>query len=64
MHSSLFPPSIDADETIPEAGFASISEMIAETLITMSEGQRDETAWPNVLSPKRVARDVAFTKTF
>ena len=60
MHSSL-QPSIDADETLPETAYQSISEMIAETLITLSE---DETPWPNVLAPERVARDMGFTKTF
>ena len=61
MHSSL-QPSIDADETLPETEYQSISEMIAETLITMSE---DETPWPNVLAPQREAHDLfGFTKTF
>ena len=60
MHS-LHSPSIDADETIPEAGFAAISEMIAETLTTMTE---EHTAWPDVLSPQRAPRDTGFTKTF
>lgn len=61
MSSSLHQPSISADDTIPEAGFGSISEMIAETLATLSD---DESAWPNVLAPERIARDMGFTKTF
>lgn len=61
MSSSLLLPSIDADETIPEMAPLSISEMIADALATLSE---DETAWPNVLAPERVARDMGFTKTF
>lgn len=61
MSSSLHQPSIGADDTIPEAGFGSISEMIAETLATLSD---DDAAWPNVLAPERVARDMGFTKTF
>lgn len=54
---------ICADDTLPETGFESISEMIAETLAMMSTSE-DESAWPNVLAPDRVARDTGFTKTF
>ena len=62
MSSSLLQPSSpDADETIPDLGGLSISEMIAETLAMLNE---DEAAWPNVLAPERVARDMGFTKTF
>lgn len=61
MHS-LPERSIDADETLPETAYRSISEMIAETLVTMSD---DETPWPNVLAPQRGAHDLfGFTKTF
>ena len=51
----------DADETMPETSYASLSEMIAETLAMISE---EETDWPNVLAPQRVTRDTVFTKTF
>lgn len=60
MHSSLLHSTIDADETLPQAGHPSISEMIADALATISA---DET-WPNVLAPERVVRDLAFVKTF
>ena len=52
---------ISADDTLPETSFESISEMIAETLATMSD---EDTPWPDVLAPERVVRDLAFTKTF
>ena len=62
MHSSL-QPAIDADETLPEMGAASISEMIAETLAMM--GSNADATWPDVLAPQRRAtKDMAFTKTF
>ena len=65
MHPSLHHPSIDADETIPEAGFAAISDMIAETLLTIGEEKPERNAWPDVLAPQqRAPRDIGFTKTF
>ena len=44
---------ISADDTLPETSFESISEMIAETLATMSD---EDTPWPDVLAPERVVR--------
>lgn len=52
---------ICADDTLPETGFESISEMISETLATMTD---DDIHWPDVLAPERVSRDLTFQKTF
>lgn len=55
---------ISADDTLPETGYPSISEMIAQTLEAMSDGHRDDALWPDVLAPERAWRDLTFQKTF
>jgi hypothetical protein len=57
----MHPISASADDTLPEKSFDSISEMIAETLATLSD---EDAAWPDVLAPERFVRDLSFTKTF